>query len=207
MSITTNRNNPENVVVAFDFDGTLTTNDTLIAFIRFTHGLPRLLVGLLCHLHLLLLLRMGLYPNGKAKEKIFSHFYKGMAHGQFTQLGRDFADVAETMLNHRTVSVLRRHLAAGHTVCVVTASIGEWVRPVCERLGVSTVIATRVDVSAEGILTGRFHSPNCYGPEKVVRLLEAFPQRQNYKLYVYGDSRGDDELLALADEGIQVNNV
>ena len=195
----------ETVVAAFDFDGTLTTADTLLAFIRFSHGRRRLLVGLLRHAHWLLLMVLGLYPGWKVKEKVFSYFYRGTALGRFVRWGHDFADVAETMLNRRTVEILRRHLSQGHTVCVVTASIDEWVRPVCERLGVGTVLATRVEVSPEGVLTGRFLSPNCRGAQKVVRLLEVFPRRQSYRLYAYGDSRGDDELLALADEGVRVS--
>lgn len=187
------------VVAAFDFDGTLTTTDTLTDFIRFTHGRQRQLWGFLRHAHLLLLMKLGLYSNGKAKEKVFSHFYKGTPYEQFAQWGRDFADVAGTMLNSQMVERLRQHLSAGHTVCIVTASIDEWVRPVCERLGVSTVLATRIEVSPDGTLTGRFLTPNCYGGEKVKRLLEAFPHRPCYKLYAYGDSRGDKELLAFAD--------
>ena len=34
---------------AFDFDGTLTTRDTLIAFIRYACGTPRFLLGFLLH--------------------------------------------------------------------------------------------------------------------------------------------------------------
>ena len=186
-------------VAAFDFDGTLTRGDTLTAFIRFTHGWRRLLWGLLRHAIWLLLMRLGLYPSARAKEKIICHFYKGTAYSQFVAWGREFADVAETMLNGEVLEKLREHQAAGHTVCVVTASIDEWVRPVCEKLGVVTVIATRVEVSSDGKLTGRLLTPNCNGEEKVRRLLEVFPQRQAYTLYAYGNSHGDDALLALAD--------
>lgn len=196
----------KDIVVAFDFDGTLTTTDTLIEFIRFTHGLRRLLWGLLTNAHLLLMMKLGLYPNWKAKEKVFTHFYKGTAYKQFTLWGRDFADVAETMLNKQMVDTLKRHLAEEHTVCVITASIKEWVQPICNRLGINIILATRIEVSPNGILTGHFLTPNCHGTQKVTRLLEAFPQRQSYKLYVYGDSSGDNELLALADTGFRVNH-
>ena len=193
----------QNVIAAFDFDGTLTTIDTLIAFIRFSHGLRRLFFGFLRYAPWLLMMKLGLYPNGKAKEKVFSHFYKGMTYSQFAQLGRDFADVIETMLNSQMVTTLQQHQAEGHIVCVITASIEEWVRPICERLGVNTVLATRIEVSRDGKLTGRFLTPNCYGSQKVERLLDVFPNRQSYTLYAYGDSRGDNELLAIADKGFR----
>ena len=192
------------LIAAFDFDGTLTTADTLTAFIRFTHGRRRLLLGILCHAHWLLMMKLGLYPPGKAKERLFAHFYRGTKHEQFAQWGRDFADVAETMVNGQTAGLLRQHLAEGHTVCVVTASIDEWVRPLCARLGVTTVLATGIEVTADGMVTGRFLTPNCCGRQKVERLLELFPRRQSYRLYAYGDSSGDDELLAMADEGFRL---
>ena len=196
--------NEQKIVAAFDFDGTLTTRDTLIAFIRFTHGRCRLFLGFLRYAPWLLMMKLGLYPNGKAKEKVFSHFYKGTTHRQFMRWGHDFADVAEAMLNRQMIKTLRQHRAKRHTVCVVTASIEEWVRPVCERLGVHTVLATRIEVSPDGKLTGRFLTPNCYGTQKVERLLDVFPKRQSYTLYAYGDSRGDSELLAFADKGIRI---
>lgn len=45
-----------------------------------------------------------------------------------------------------------------------------------------------------------FSTPNCYGAEKVKRLLTKYPDRDFYRLVVYGDSRGDRELLSIADE-------
>ncbi len=143
----------------------------------------------------------GQYPFSTFRR---SHYYKGTPHAQFVRWGRHFADVAASMLNPQTINTLRRHQAEGHTVCVVTASIDEWVRPVCERLGVGMVIATRIEVAPDGRLTGRFLSRNCHGPEKVTRLFEVFPHRRAYKLYAYGNSRGDADLLALADEGVTI---
>ena len=52
----------------------------------------------------------------------------------------------------------------------------------------------------DGRLTGRFLTPNCYGQEKVRRILTLHPDRSAYHLTAYGDSRGDREMLAFADE-------
>ena len=61
------------------------------------------------------------------------------------------------------------------------------------------VLGTQVEVS-DGRLTGRFLSRNCYGQEKVNRILACYPDRESYHLIAYGDSRGDEQLLAFADE-------
>ena len=61
------------------------------------------------------------------------------------------------------------------------------------------VLGTQVEVE-NGRLTGRFLTKNCYGQEKVNRMLVLYPNRSEYKLIAFGDSRGDKEMLAFADE-------
>lgn len=206
MSILENPPNRDIILVAFDFDGTLTTKDTFLAFVRFTHGLPRMLLGILRYSPWLLLMKMGRYSNGKLKERIFAYFYSGVSYEQFVQWGKDFSHKAKSMLNTSMLKRLQRHASEGHTLCVVSASMDEWVRPICLKLGVAEVIATRVEVSSEGKLTGRFSSPNCYGVQKVDRLLEVYPQGSISYLYAYGDSQGDKELLEFADDGFYLGH-
>ncbi len=69
-------------VYAFDFDGTLTTKDTLLEFIRYAKGSSSFWLGFLFHIHLLILMKLGFYPNWKAKQKVFAHFFKGMTIDQ-----------------------------------------------------------------------------------------------------------------------------
>jgi HAD superfamily hydrolase (TIGR01490 family) len=145
-------------------------------------------------------MKMGRYSNGKLKERIFAYFYSGVSYEQFVQWGKEFSHMAESMLNTSMLKRLQWHASEGHTLCVVSASMDEWVRPICQKIGVDEVIATRVEVSSEGKLTGRFSSPNCYGAQKVERLLEVYPQGSISYLYAYGDSQGDKELLEFADE-------
>jgi len=201
MSILENPPNRDIILVAFDFDGTLTTKDTFLAFVRFTHGLPRMLLGILRYSPWLLLMMMGRYSNGKLKERFFAYFYSGVSYEQFVQWGKEFSHMAKAMLNTSMLKRLQWHVSEGHSLCVVSASVDEWVRPVCLKLGVDEVIATRVEVSSGGKLTGRFSSPNCYGAQKVERLLEVYSQDCLGYLYAYGDSQGDKELLEFADEG------
>ena len=62
-------------IVAFDFDGTLTTKDTLLEFIRYVCGDMAFTIGFLRYSPLLVLMKLGLYPNYKAKQKVFSYFF------------------------------------------------------------------------------------------------------------------------------------
>ena len=185
-----------NKIYAFDFDGTLTTCDTLLEFIRFACGAPRFLLGFLFHAPLLVLMKMRLYPNGKAKQRVFTWFFKGMPVEAFDALCQDFAHTHRHLLRPDVVSALEQALAEGSEVLVVSASIDNWVQPFFPSV---TVLGTQIEV-ADGRLTGRFLTLNCYGQEKVRRILALHPDRSSYRLTAYGDSRGDREMLAFADE-------
>ena len=187
-------------VFAFDFDGTLTTRDTLIAFIRYACGTPRFLFGFLLHAPLLVLMKLRLYSNGKAKQRVFSWFFKGMTIETFDALCQDFARTHRHLLRPDTVRILEQVLTERAEVLIVSASIDNWVQPFFPSV---TILGTQVEV-IDGRLTGRFLTPNCYGQEKVRRILALHPDRSAYHLTAYGDSRGDRELLAFADEAHQV---
>ena len=180
---------------AFDFDGTLTTRDTLIAFIRYACGTPRFLLGFLLHAPLLVLMKLRLYSNGKAKLRLFSWFFRGMPIEIFDALCQSFALSHRHLLRPETVRLLQQALSEGSEVLIVSASIDNWVQPFFPAV---TVLGTQIEV-IDGRLSGRFLTPNCYGQEKVRRILALHPDRSAYRLTAYGDSRGDRELLAFAD--------
>lgn len=183
-------------IVATDFDGTLTSKDTLLEFIRFAKGDMLCIFGFLLYSPLILLMRMKLYPNYRSKQKVFSFFFKGMPLEEFNRLGHEFADSRQYILRSGAKQMLKVCKENGTEVVVVSASIDNWVQPFFPDL---KVLGTQVEV-VEGKLTGRFLSKNCYGQEKINRLLEIFPDREKYYLIAYGDSNGDRKLLDFADE-------
>lgn len=183
-------------VVAFDFDGTLTTSDTLLAFIRYVVGTRKLLSTLLRYAPLLVMMRLHLYDNHRAKEHVFAHLFRGMTLDRFNKWCADFARDSRSLLRPMGIRTLERAEEEGKSVVIISASIDNWVQPFFPHV---CVLGTQVEV-IDGKLTGKFLSRNCYGQEKVNRLLARFPQRDSYRLTAYGDSRGDRELLAFADE-------
>lgn len=183
-------------VYAFDFDGTLTTCDTLLVFIRYAKGTPAFVWGFLCHAHLLVLMKLRLYPNWKAKQKVFSYFFKGMNLEAFDSLCQRFAADNRSLLRPKGLQLIAQAQEEGADVLIVSASIDNWVQPFFPHV---KVLGTQIEVK-DGCLTGRFLTKNCYGQEKVNRILALYPDRNTYHLTAYGDSRGDKELLAFADE-------
>jgi HAD superfamily hydrolase (TIGR01490 family) len=188
------------VVAVFDFDGTITRGDTFLPFILFSRGRISLCLGILRYSLLLLAYKMQLYPNWKIKQKLFSYFFKDMHLSEFSALGERFADVVNRMTHPEAVVSIHNYLQQNATTYVISASVEEWVKPWCQSMGIRNIIATRVETDARGFLTGHFSTNNCYGQEKVTRLLEKEPDRETYILFAYGDSRGDKELMAFADK-------
>ena len=90
------------------------------------------------------------------------------------------------------------HNEQGYKVVVVSASIERWLKPWCDKNDLD-MIATKIEVK-DGIVTGKLLSKNCHGIEKANRVKEAYNLSDYDYIYAYGDSRGDKELLTLADE-------
>lgn len=187
-------------IAAFDFDGTITCKDTLIEFLRFAGGSKRFYAVFALYSPLLVLMKLKLYSNQKAKEKIFAHYFKGMPIDQFDDLCRRFFEQkGQSLIYLDAKAQIAKHKAQGDEVIIISASIENWVCHFAEALKADKLLATQVEVQ-DGKITGRFLTANCYGKEKVKRLLSAYPERDKYYLIAYGDSRGDKELLQFADE-------
>ena len=188
----------------FDFDGTLTTSDTLLEFIKYAKGRSRFLMVFLMYSPLLVMMKLHLYPNWKAKQQIFAHLFAGMRIEKFDALCRGFAEESQHLLRPKGITLMHEALVAGAQVFIVSASIDNWVRPFFDirNLKGVQVLGTQIEVE-DGKLTGNFKSNNCYGKEKVHRIAEALKsfERSEYEIEAFGDSRGDKEMLAFADKG------
>ncbi|WP_278996462.1 HAD-IB family phosphatase [Prevotella disiens] len=187
-------------VYAFDFDGTLTKKDTFLAFIEYAKGYGKTFWGFFLFSPILILMKLRLFPNWKAKQMVFSWFFKGMNINEFNQICHEFADRNQRIIRTRGWDTIRKALANGEQVIIITASIENWVKPFFKEFGNQIKVeGTKIDVRINQI-TGQFLTQNCYGVEKTKRLKEVFPYRQAYELIAFGDSDGDRYLLNEADE-------
>lgn len=190
---------PKKSIAFFDFDETLTTKDSLGLFLRFFYQSRPIdfLIKSLMASPFVVFWKIGLISNHSAKEKLFSIFFKGMDSDLFHKRCVEFAQNAiPTILNPLAIEKLRFHQLAGHHVCVVSATFDAYLKPWCNEFNID-LLCTNIEVKA-GILSGRFSSPNCYGPEKARRIKQTFSLSDFDEVYAYGDSKGDREMLELA---------
>lgn len=183
----------------FDFDGTITTRDTLIEFILFTHGPVKALLGFFILSPFLVLMKLKLYPNWRAKEKVLSWFYKGKKESELKADSERFVkNVVPKLIRNKALVRIEEHIKNEDTVYVVSASPEIWVDLWAKRHGLKS-IGTRLELNKNGTFTGKISGKNCYGPEKVNRINEVVNLESFDRIYAYGDSRGDKELLSVAD--------
>ena len=144
-------------------------------------------------------LQAKIIPNYKAKQWMLSYFFKGMEEQRFLKVAEDYSlNHIDTILRPAALEKIAWHKEQGHKVVVVSASIEYWLKPWCDKNSLD-MIASKIGIK-DGLVTGKLLSKNCYGAEKENRVKEAYNLSDYDYIYAYGDSRGDKELLALANE-------
>jgi len=187
-------------VALFDFDGTLIRVDSFPRFLWFYTAPLKFLQKSLCSIPVLLKYAFGLVDNHTAKEKIFMIFFEGTKKNEFIKKAKLFSEfIIPHFVRDEAVSKLQLHLKQKHQCILVSASIEDYLTSWAEGAGFSKLLATRMEVDDNGNLTGKFAGRNCEGPEKVRRLKETLGALEEYEIYAYGDSKGDKNLLEIAE--------
>jgi HAD superfamily hydrolase (TIGR01490 family) len=186
-------------LAVFDFDGTITTKDSFLEFIKFSMGEIKFIWGMIILSPVLILYLLKLYPNDKAKQVVLRYFFAGMSGEKFAQVGLDFANSRiDSILNPNAMDKIQWHRSEGHDLVVVTASVSDWICGWTNKQGLD-LIASQLEKKA-GKITGRLQGKNCYGIEKVNRLSQSYNLDLYDNIYAYGDSRGDQELFKIASK-------
>ena len=184
-------------VAFFDFDGTITTHDTLLEVIKFQRGTFRFYLGFIINSPFLLAYKAGIISNQAAKERILRYFFGGMPLTAFQQQCDAFAGTAMlSLIRTKAMEEIARLKAAGASIIIVSASAENWLQQWCA-VNELSLIGTQLEV-VNGLLTGKIAGLNCYGNEKVNRIKTGFDLSQYDEIFCYGDTKGDKPMLQLA---------
>lgn len=195
----------DQVVAAFDVDGTLTVRDCVRPFLERLGGRRSLAVA------------AGRRPietsvglvrrdRDRIKDVIVGGVYRGRTVEEVDEQGQTFAaTIMSSLLRSDTVSRLRWHQEAGHRTVLVSASLRAYLDPLAQSLGVERALCTDVAV-VDGRYIDRLQGNNCRGPEKLVRLRAWLTATGlgEATIWAYGDSAGDREMLAAAHHPVWV---
>ena len=174
----------------YDFDNTIYRGDSTVGFILYCWqcrpksllNLPRTVVlGLLYALHLL--------PKRVFKENVYHMF------SYIPDMEEVVCSYAESRLDHIKPWYIQQQEPDD---LIISASPEFLVRAFASRIGISHVIASRVDLHS-----GRYSGINCHGEEKVIQFHQHYPDAVINRFY--SDSRSDLPLAKLADEAFLVH--
>ncbi|GAC1489575.1 MAG: HAD-IB family hydrolase [Flavisolibacter sp.] len=181
----------------FDFDGTITSKDTLIEFIKFNVGDLEFYKGFLYNFYYLAAFKLKIISNQRMKEKIIKFFFQNTPIEQFDRACFEFTNqVLNRLIRKKAIREINTLKERGFEIVIVSASPENWILYWAEQNGLG-LIATRLAVS-KGMLTGRIVGKNCYGIEKLRRIEEKYTLSDYKEIYAYGDSSGDPAMLNAA---------
>jgi HAD superfamily hydrolase (TIGR01490 family) len=197
-------------IAAFDFDGTLTTGGSVFDFLsavtdrRTVAAASASLLPQLAHAAV-----AGGVVADRTKERLFELVLGGIETSHFEVVSIAFAQ--RHLESHLRPDVHRRwqwHQSRGDHTVIVSASPEGYIAEAGRLLGAERAIATRL-ATEDGHLTGRYDGKNCRGEEKLRRLREwtGHLDEPSARLWVYGNSRGDLQMMVASDVGINVGRL
>lgn len=193
-------NHSKPVIAAFDFDKTLTHRDSLLPFLHYAVGTATTFINIFFEIPHVIQFLFGRLDRQGLKEAFLTRFLKGTDQREMHHIAEQFSrQVLPKLVRPEGLERLAWHKSQGHRCILISANLDLYLNPWGHAAGFDHIIASRVEFSPEGKITGRLTGLNCRGPEKVRRLAEQVGEREEYVLYAYGDSEGDRELLDFAD--------
>ena len=181
----------------FDFDGTIISGYSAIAFIReqVRRGnlSPRELVELGGAMASFGMGRMGF----SAMMIATSQFLRGIREDSYANFGRElFETHIARQIYPESRALVQAHLRKGHTVAIISSATPYQVEPAARDLGIKHVLCTRLEVE-KGYFTGTVVQPTCFGHGKVTAA-ESLAEQYGVDLdksFFYSDSDDDLQLL------------
>lgn len=190
----------QEVIAAFDFDGTLTYRDNLIPFFIYCRGWIRFLWALVTRLPILMRYLCGYATRGEVKSSFLSQLFGGLPADKVRRWGASFADgLSSDKFRPGALERLEWHREQGHTVVLISANLDLFLEHWAKAHHLDALICTRAEVDKEGRITGKLIGENCWGVEKRRRLEQFLKAHHDYLLHVYGDSKGDHDILMMAE--------
>jgi phosphatidylglycerophosphatase C len=193
-------------LVFFDFDGTLTTRDTIWPFgiflVQRAHG--NSYAKTIRLLFLLAGLKIRALSNHQFKERFCRLLLRGRSEQEIHGLAKLFADsVVGGILNRQLVDALHQHQASGDDVYLLSSNFSLVLRPWQEAWALGGVIATDAETE-NGRFTGRIVGRACDGREKLARALAVFGREPLEQATAYGDSHSDRYIMESVKKAIWV---
>ena len=185
-------------MVAFDFDGTITTKDTFALFLRYWAGTAKWALNLIRLLPVFILYGLRIIDRNSVKRHVVRRFFKNKSHAELESKAQKFArEIIPGLIRDGALETLKNKNKPPYTLYIVSASITPYLREWAKSQEITHVIATNLEVVNDR-LTGEIDGENCWGPGKMAKISSELAEIPYIIEEAYGDSRGDREMLDAA---------
>lgn len=182
----------------FDFDGTLTHKDTMFLYLKF-YDATKYRIQFVKHIPLFILLKLKLADAEKVKKSFIASILKGERKTEIEKKSELFFQEFYPELFRENALEFIKNIDRENTECyIVSASLDIWVAPFAKEFQMK-LLSTQAEFKNDKF-TGNFIGKNCNGVEKVNRIKEAIDGKKFDKIIAFGDTSGDREMLAWANE-------
>lgn len=186
-------------IAFFDFDGTISKENTFKYFLEFVVGKDEYNKALTLLFPYFLLYKMKILSDTRIKKIISKYFFKDFPKQEFDLRIKEFTDKnLAALLREEALERLAYHKDNGDEIVIVSASFEDFLKFWCQENNFA-LLGTKLEVK-NAYLTGKLASKNCYGEEKVKRIREIYNLEDYVHIFAYGDSVADKKMLELADE-------
>ncbi|MFS0709838.1 HAD-IB family hydrolase [Brevundimonas sp. 3P9-tot-E] len=190
---------PGQLIVAFDFDGTLTIRDSFTSFLKWRAGPVRWLTGLVQMIPAVFAY-LGDRDRGRIKVASVREFLMDADRKALEAEAERFAaEIWPRFMRPDALATWEDWGRRGAHRVIVTASPETTVAPFARRLGAENLIGTRLAFDDQDRVLGTFVGGNCRGEEKMHRLRAAYGADMQLAA-AYGDTSGDAQMIAAAEE-------
>lgn len=186
----------------FDFDGTLCTKDSFTGFIFYALSKRHIVKQGIKILPWIQAYYLNAYPAHAMRSKLFRAMFSNANAFELQQMAQEYAENLMNQLNQPLLKQLKQHQALGDDVVLVSASVDVYLKHVCTLLNID-LICTQTEQVNE-VYTGQYTTPDCSSEQKRQRILEKYHLDDYAVIYAYGNSREDDEMLAMANHTFMV---
>ncbi len=196
------------ILALFDMDRTLLTANSASLWLRFEHQEGRLSrLDVLRGLVWLLQYKLGRMDMGAVTERALALSAGHDARLLEERIERWHRQMVRPTISRKAVGRLEAHRRAGHDLAILTASTQFGASLVARELGVEHLVCTRLEVGADGLLTGRVEGNMCYGEGKLKMALSFADERRASleEAWFYSDSYTDLPLLEVVGNPVAVN--
>ena len=186
-------------IVVFDFDGTITTDDTFRLFLRYYAGNLKWTANILLLLPIFIGYGLKVVDRNQAKIHVMRRFFKNASVAKLNARAAAFAtEIIPSLIRPQAQACLDSKKTHPESLYICSASIAPYLRAWGESQNIHNILATELETDGDRY-TGEIKGWNIWGEGKMRRILAEFAPHPVKIMEAYGDSRGDREMLHAAE--------